>query len=77
MIGNGLYDEGYLVTIAPALNYHVQDAADAYRARTARSASSILHWKTSSKPFGSATRRMRKPCIAVTAISGWSTASWN
>ena len=32
MIGNGLYDEGYLVTIAPALNYHVQDAADAYRA---------------------------------------------
>ena len=30
MIGNGLYDEGYLVTIAPALNYHVQDAADAY-----------------------------------------------
>ena len=26
MIGNGLYDEGYLVMIAPALNYHVQDA---------------------------------------------------
>ena len=32
MIDNGLYDEGYLVTIAPALNYHVQDAADAYHA---------------------------------------------
>jgi len=30
MIDNGLYDEGYLVTIAPALNYHVQDAAEAY-----------------------------------------------
>jgi hypothetical protein len=32
MIGNGLYDEGYLVVIAPALNYHVQDAAEAYQA---------------------------------------------
>ena len=32
MIDAGLYDEGYLVTIAPALNYHVQDAADAYHA---------------------------------------------
>jgi hypothetical protein len=32
MIANGLYDEGYLVTIAPALNYHVQDAAEAYQA---------------------------------------------
>jgi len=30
MIGDGLYDEGYVVVIAPALNYHVQDAADAY-----------------------------------------------
>ena len=30
MIDNGLYDKGYLVTIAPALNYHVQDAAEAY-----------------------------------------------
>ena len=33
MIDNGLYDEGYLVTIAPALNYHVQDAAEAYQAQ--------------------------------------------
>ena len=33
MIANGLYDEGYLVTIAPALNYHVQDAAEAYQAQ--------------------------------------------
>jgi hypothetical protein len=33
MIANGLYDEGYLVTIAPALNYHVQDAAKAYQAQ--------------------------------------------
>jgi hypothetical protein len=33
MIGNGLYDEGYLVVIAPALNYHVQDAAEAYQAQ--------------------------------------------
>jgi hypothetical protein len=33
MIANGLYDEGYLVTIAPALNYHVQDAAEAYHAQ--------------------------------------------
>jgi hypothetical protein len=47
MIDNGLCDEGYLVTIAPGLNYHVQDAAEAYYAqlresrRTARSASSI------------------------------------
>ena len=32
MIDNGLYDEGYLVMIAPALNYHVQDAAEAYHA---------------------------------------------
>ena len=32
MIDNGLYDEGYLVTIAPALNYHVQAATDAYHA---------------------------------------------
>jgi hypothetical protein len=33
MIDNGLYDEGYLVVIAPALNYHVQDAAEAYQAQ--------------------------------------------
>jgi hypothetical protein len=33
MIDNGLYDEGYLVVIAPALNYHVQDATDAYHAQ--------------------------------------------
>ena len=32
MIDHGLYDEGYLVTIAPALNYHVQDAAEVYQA---------------------------------------------
>ncbi len=32
MIANGLYDEGSLVVIAPALNYHVQDAAEAYHA---------------------------------------------
>jgi hypothetical protein len=32
MIANGLYDEGYFVTIAPALNYHTQAATDAYRA---------------------------------------------
>ena len=32
MIANELYDEGYLVTIAPALNHHAQDAADAYQA---------------------------------------------
>jgi hypothetical protein len=32
MIDNGLYDEGSLVVIAPALNYHVQDAAEAYQA---------------------------------------------
>jgi hypothetical protein len=32
MIDNGLYDEGYLVMIAPALNYHVQDGAEAYQA---------------------------------------------
>ena len=33
MIDNGLYDEGDLVTIAPALNFHVQDAAEAYQAQ--------------------------------------------
>ncbi|MGC2225098.1 MAG: hypothetical protein WA624_23390 [Methylocella sp.] len=33
MIANGLYDEGYFVVIAPALNYHVQDAAEAYQAQ--------------------------------------------
>jgi hypothetical protein len=33
MIDNGLYDEGYLVTIAPTLNYHVQDATEAYQAQ--------------------------------------------
>ena len=32
MIDQGLYDEGYLVVIAPALNYHVQDVAEAYQA---------------------------------------------
>ena len=31
MIANGLYDEGYLVVIAPVLNHHVQDAAEAYQ----------------------------------------------
>jgi hypothetical protein len=50
MIDNGLYEEGYLVVIAAALNYHVQDATDAYHAqKTARSASSISHSKTSSR----------------------------
>jgi hypothetical protein len=33
MIDNGLYDEGYLVVIAPALNFHVQDATEAYQAQ--------------------------------------------
>jgi hypothetical protein len=33
MIANGLYDEGYLVVIAPALNHHAQDAAEAYQAQ--------------------------------------------
>jgi hypothetical protein len=33
MIDHGLYDEGYLVVIAPALNDHVQDAAEAYHAQ--------------------------------------------
>jgi hypothetical protein len=54
MIDNGLYGEGFLVVIAPALNYHVQDAAEAYQARfvspkTGRSALSILLWKKSSR----------------------------
>ncbi len=31
MIDHGLYDEGHLVTIAPTLNHHVQDAAEAYQ----------------------------------------------
>jgi len=31
MIDNGLYNEGYFVTIAPTLNYHVQEAAEMYR----------------------------------------------
>jgi hypothetical protein len=30
MIDNGLYDEGHLIEIAAALNYHVQDAAEVY-----------------------------------------------
>jgi hypothetical protein len=33
MIDHGLYDEGYLVTIAPVLNYHVRDAAEVYQAQ--------------------------------------------
>ena len=33
MVDHVLYDEGYLVTIAPAFNYHVQDAAEAYHAQ--------------------------------------------
>jgi hypothetical protein len=33
MIDNELYDEGFLVTVAPALNHHVQDAAEAYQAQ--------------------------------------------
>jgi hypothetical protein len=33
MIDNGLYDEGFLVVIAPGLNHHVQDAAEAYQAQ--------------------------------------------
>jgi hypothetical protein len=32
MVDTGLFDEGYLVVIAPALNFHVQDAAQAYQA---------------------------------------------
>jgi hypothetical protein len=31
MIGNGLYDEGYFITLAPALNHHVHEATQAYR----------------------------------------------
>jgi hypothetical protein len=33
MIDNVLSFEGYLVVIAPALNHHVQDAAEAYQAQ--------------------------------------------
>ncbi len=33
MVDNGLYEEGDVVVIAPALNYHVQDAAKVYRAQ--------------------------------------------
>jgi hypothetical protein len=33
MIDHGLYDEGYLVVIAPDLNYHFQDATEAYQAQ--------------------------------------------
>jgi hypothetical protein len=33
MLDHGLYDEGYLVVIAPALTFHVQDAAEAYQAQ--------------------------------------------
>jgi hypothetical protein len=33
MIDHGLYDEGYFVTLAPALNPHVQVAAEAYQAQ--------------------------------------------
>jgi hypothetical protein len=33
MLHHGLYDEGYLVVIAPTLNFHVQDAAEAYQAQ--------------------------------------------
>jgi hypothetical protein len=33
MIDNELYDEGHLIVIAPALNCHVQDAAEAYQAQ--------------------------------------------
>jgi hypothetical protein len=33
MIDHGLYDEGYLVVIAPALNYHIRHAAEAYQAQ--------------------------------------------
>lgn len=31
MVSNGGYDEGYFVTIAPALNHQVQNAIEAYR----------------------------------------------
>jgi hypothetical protein len=33
MIDHGLYDEGFFVVIAPDLNYHVQDATEAYQAQ--------------------------------------------
>jgi hypothetical protein len=33
MLDAGLYDRGYFVLIAPALNYHAQDAAEAYQAQ--------------------------------------------
>ncbi|GLI94665.1 PGN_0703 family putative restriction endonuclease [Methylocystis echinoides] len=33
MIDAGLYDEGYFLLIAPALNYHAQEAATAYQAQ--------------------------------------------
>jgi hypothetical protein len=32
MIDHGLYDKGYLVVIAPAINYHVKDATETYQA---------------------------------------------
>jgi hypothetical protein len=32
MVEAGLYDEGYLVVIAPTLNYHFEDAAEVYQA---------------------------------------------
>ena len=31
MLDNNLYDQGYFVLIAPAPNYHAQDAAEAYQ----------------------------------------------
>ena len=33
MIDNGQYDEGFFIMVAPALNYHVQNAVEAYRAQ--------------------------------------------
>ena len=53
MIDYGLYDEGYLVTIAPALNYHVQDAAEAYHAHLREPEDGKVRFVNVTLPVGS------------------------
>jgi hypothetical protein len=82
MIDNGLYDEGYVVVIAPALNYHVQDATEAYHAHLREPQDGKvrvvnLTLEDVIEVIRLSDQAHAKPCIAATATSGWSTASWN
>jgi len=81
MIDNGLYHEGYLVTIAPALNYHVQDATEVYRAHLHEPVEGKVRFVNLTLEHVIETIRLsdraHADCTAATATSGSSTARWS